>query len=389
MRHEHDDWTLRTAEWVLPGHPDKLSDAIADSIVQAAWRKDPRALVGIEVALVRKSVFLTGRIAGANTEQLCVESLVHNVFASAGYSEKSALRVSDLHVVTDLCRGPLEGNESELRASSDDQSIVTGYACSSPGTSCLPVEHALARHLAKALHAFVRTDSSSFGQDGKVIVFVRESPDARRWELDALSVSVEQLGEACSTGGAYQLRVAMQRALDVFAQRVPGFSHAPSVPMHVNGNGWTGVGGPMSDNGLSGKKLVVDFYGPRVPIGGGAMSGKDFWKVDRAGPLIARELAVKAIERHGCREAFVTLGICPGETLFRVVRIEAENRIRLDARQLAASVDLRLASRARWLEGKDLVEVARWGHWTEESKLKEYDGDRTTMRQLSTSPVAM
>ncbi len=358
-------WTLRAAEWVLPGHPDKLSDAIADAIVQAAWEKDPRALVGIEVALVRKSVFLTGRIAGHNTERIRVRSLVQRVFRSAGYSESSQPKLSELNVVTDLCRGPLEGDESELRVVSDDQSIVTGYACSTPGTGYLPVEHALARHLAKALHGFVRGNPINYGQDGKVIVFVKESPDGKRWELDALSVSIEHWAASTSTEDVHRLQVALHHALERFSRIVPGFGCAKDVCAQLNGNGWAGVGGPMSDNGLSGKKLVVDFYGPRIPIGGGAMSGKDFWRVDRAGPLIARELAVKAVQRHGCREAFVTLGICPGESAFRVVRIEAENRIPMDAEQIAQGVDLRLASRARWLEGRDLVEVARWGHWCE------------------------
>ena len=63
----------------------------------------------------------------------------------------------------------------------------------------------------------------------------------------------------------------------------------------VNGAGNFECGGPMGDNGLSGKKLVVDAYGPRVPIGGGALSGKDFFKVDRAGAIAARRLALAIV----------------------------------------------------------------------------------------------
>ena len=249
----------------------------------------------------------------------------------------------------------------------DDQSIVTGYACSTPGTGYLPVEHALARHLAKALYAFSKANVANCGPDGKMIVFVAESPDARSWRLDALSVSLHHRldWDGCDTYRA--TRKALIRALEDFALAVPGFHFDDSVKFNFNGAGCFEVGGPMGDNGLSGKKLVVDFYGPRIPIGGGAMSGKDFWKVDRAGPLIARELAVKAVELHGCREAIVTLGICPGDTDFRCVRVETENRMHLDPRQLSVGVDLRLASRANWLAGRDLVEVARWGHWMSEA----------------------
>ncbi len=360
----HDtSWTVRTAEWVLPGHPDKLADAIADAIVQSAWEKDPRSLAAIEVALFRNGVLVTGRIAGEKTARINVPAIIRRVFQSAGYAKWTWEALGELRVTTDLVRGNFALGESEVRPMADDQSIVTGYACSSPGTRQLPIEHALARHLARALHAFSKANPSECGPDGKVIVFLQESPDARSWRLDSLSVSLHHRIEWGAVEAYRATRVAMLAALESFALDVPGFNFDDDFKLHVNGAGAFEVGGPMGDNGLSGKKLVVDFYGPRVPIGGGAMSGKDFWKVDRAGPLIARELAVKAVELHGCREAVVTLGISPGESEFRCLRIEAESHRPLDLRQLATGVDLRLASRSNWLAGRDLVEVARWGHW--------------------------
>ena len=75
----------------------------------------------------------------------------------------------------------------------------------------------------------------------------------------------------------------------------------------MNGAGAFEVGGPDGDNCLSGKKLVVDAYGPRVPIGGGAWSGKDFYKADRAGGLHARRLAKFIVQAGLAVEATVTL----------------------------------------------------------------------------------
>lgn len=359
---------LRTAEWVLPGHPDKLADAIADAIVQAAWQKDPRALVAVEVALFRKSVFIDGRIAGDGTSRINVRSIAQRVFRSAGYTNWTWSKGDKLNVITDIIRGPLASGESESRPIADDQSIITGYACSTPGTGSLPVEHALARHLAKALYAFAKSHRANCGPDGKVIVFLAESPDARSWRLDSLSVSLHHRLQWEAVDAYRATRKVILCALEEFALAVPGFEFDESVKLSFNGAGCFEVGGPMADNGLSGKKLVVDFYGPRVPIGGGAMSGKDFWKVDRAGPLIARELALKAVQVHGCREAIVTLGICPGDSTFRCVRVETENKGHLDPRQLSIGVDMRLAAHANWLAGRDLVEVARWGHWMSEEK---------------------
>ena len=79
----------------------------------------------------------------------------------------------------------------------------------------------------------------------------------------------------------------------------------------LNGAGEFAIGGPEGDNGLSGKKLVIDHYGPGVPIGGGALAGKDPHKVDKCGALRARQLAKKFV-RGGVDEARVTLGWAPG-----------------------------------------------------------------------------
>ncbi|MFM7808338.1 MAG: methionine adenosyltransferase domain-containing protein, partial [Planctomycetota bacterium] len=126
-------------------------------------------------------------------------------------------------------------------------------------------------------------------------------------------------------------------------------------------------GGPHGDNGLSGKKLVCDFYGPRVPIGGGAMSGKDLWKADRAGPLIARELAIAGVQRLGLRECTTTLVICPGDRAFRVASVTGPGGVPVAAKGVSVIeglVDLRLRSRAAAKIGS-LVNRARWGHFAQ------------------------
>ena len=90
----------------------------------------------------------------------------------------------------------------------------------------------------------------------------------------------------------------------------------------MNGAGNFAVGGPEGDNGLSGKKLVVDAYGPRVPIGGGALSGKDFFKVDRAGAIAARRLAKAIVQSGQARECTVTLSFHPGADKPRIVSLK-------------------------------------------------------------------
>jgi S-adenosylmethionine synthetase len=165
-----------------------------------------------------------------------------------------------------------------------------------------------------------------------------------------------------------------------FAACVPYLSVHPYPQLQLNDAGNFVEGGPHGDNGLSGKKLVCDFYGPRVPIGGGAMSGKDLWKADRAGPLIARELAVRGVQRLGLRECTVTLVICPGDRAFRVASVAGPGGVMLSTdavRAIEAGVDLRLASKGETDIGS-LVTRARWGHFAE---LPELNTTRFTKRE--------
>ncbi|MFM9145503.1 MAG: S-adenosylmethionine synthetase N-terminal domain-containing protein, partial [Phycisphaerales bacterium] len=134
---------LRPAEFVLPGHPDKLADAIADRIVCAAYRRERRALVGVEVAVHRDVVFIDGRVACRDAESIDFACIAKDVYRSVGYCGRFPPAPHRLRVRTDLALGPLLPGEAEFREVSDDQSIVTGYACSTPGTDMLPVEQAM------------------------------------------------------------------------------------------------------------------------------------------------------------------------------------------------------------------------------------------------------
>jgi S-adenosylmethionine synthetase len=134
----------------------------------------------------------------------------------------------------------------------------------------------------------------------------------------------------------------------------------------VNGAGAFDVGGPEGDNGLSGKKLVVDAYGPRIPIGGGAWSGKDFFKADRAGGLHARRLAKLAVRLGLGQEAWVTLGWFPGDRAARVLQIRNEAGDLPNSKALSEMVDLTLARSGEQFSIPDaLIVLARWGHFTD------------------------
>jgi S-adenosylmethionine synthetase len=360
--------TIYTAEYVFPGHPDKLSDAIADALVQEASRREKRALVGVEVAVHRTTVFITGRIGCVGADQIDVPGIVHDVYRSVGYGGKWAPSPDDLQIHTDLCLGPLEEDEAAFRSLSDDQSICTGYATATPETNYLPVEHWLSNRLGRRL-AKLRTDAAelNLGPDGKVIVFVEKQADGYR--LNEFSCSLQQKATSDDLALHRAVRITLEDEMKNLSEVFSGLT--PDVPreLSVNGAGAFEVGGPEGDNGLSGKKLVVDAYGPRVPIGGGALSGKDFFKVDRAGALHARRIAKAIVMTGVASEALVRIGWFPGDASARLVSIQAEEGRSIGIGPWQSMFDLSLdASGEYWTGSDDLIEVARHGHFTENAR---------------------
>ncbi len=345
------------AEFVFPGHPDKICDAIADALVLEASRREHRALVGVEVAIHRNRVFITGRIACKDAE-----SIVRDVYRSAGYGDGWYPAPEEVVVENHLCLGPLEEGEAQFRELSDDQAICIGYANDLVQTNHLPVEHWLVGKLAHRLHALKReVPALELGPDGKVLVVVRE--DGASWALDSFSCSPQQRAAADDVGLHTAVRLAIGDELKRLSVLWPGLLPALPEQLTVNGAGAFEVGGPEGDNGLSGKKLVVDAYGPRVAIGGGAWSGKDFFKADRAGGLHARRLAKLMVQLGLATEARVTLHWFPGDREARVLNIEAPAGQSVVADQVARCIDLSLLRSGEHFSVVNLVEVARWGHF--------------------------
>lgn len=354
---------LYPAEFVFPGHPDKLSDAIADALVAEASRREARALVGVEVAVHRNNVFVTGRIACTDAASIDVDALVRDVYRSAGYGDGWYPGPEDLNINNALCLGALEDGEAEFRELSDDQTICIGYAVDIPQTNYQPVEQWLVRRLARQLYDLRLTQPElQLGPDGKVIVVVAE--EGATYRLDAFSCSLQQMNEGDSVALHRAVRILVAEELALLSSELPGLSAQVPAELTVNGAGAFEAGGPEGDNGLTGKKLVMDAYGPRVPIGGGAWSGKDFFKADRAGGLHGRRLAKLLVGLGLAREATVTLAWFPGQREGQVLSVVAPGLEADQCRKVARLVDLSLAcSGQRFGNAVDCVALARWGHF--------------------------
>jgi S-adenosylmethionine synthetase len=290
---------------------------------------------------------------------------VRDVLASAGYGGGWIPNPDAVRVETELCLGDLDKEESDFRAVSDDQSIVTGYAVDLPGTNYLPPEHWLAWKLSQSLERLrCRQPELELGPDGKAVVIYEDNGERSR--VMGFSASLQQRASGSSIELHREVISALREQLKEATKSIPGLDAAVPDEIHVNGAGNFEVGGPEGDNGLSGKKLVIDAYGPRVPIGGGALSGKDFFKADRAGAILARRLAKLVVLTGAARECTATLAFLPGAEQARVIALLDDSGRYLDCGRWEKILNLSLAHCGdRYTETEDLVEVARRGHFTQ------------------------
>jgi S-adenosylmethionine synthetase len=202
------------------------------------------------------------------------------------------------------------------------------------------------------------------GPDGKVLVLLEAENGSSH--LAGFSTS---LHHAPGTDPIHLHRAILELLRGQLAEAASVIPHFdPAIPdaVNVNGAGNFVVGGPEGDNGLSGKKLVVDAYGPRVAIGGGALSGKDFFKADRAGAIVARRLAKAVVLTGAAHECLATLAFLPGASEGKIVSLRGDGDQRLDAARWGQLLDLSLeGTGGRYALTASLAEIARWGHFTD------------------------
>jgi len=273
-------------------------------------------------------------------------------------------------VLGNLCVDRLAPDEGSVRHISDDQSIVMGYAIDLPGLGYLPPEQWMARELARVLYRLVGSPMQ-LCPDGKVMVVLAEDVDQAAgsgrlpvgYRLQSVSASLLAPDEVSGVELQRAVVQGVRGVLKMASPHLPGLD--PTVPRYivVNGSGNFHVGGPEADNGLSGKKLLLDYYGPRVPIGGSALSGKDFHKPDRAGAVIARRLALAVVKSGVAAEPTVHLVIFPGDEAARILRIVTPTGDLREPQRWGEIVDCRFGSVPGTVGIADLVERARWGQW--------------------------
>ena len=276
----------RTAESVSPKHPDKLCDQISDAILDAYLAVDPDSRVAAEVCGGHGVVFVTGEIT-SKADDIDIPAIVHRI---AG---------DDIEVHTKIVKQSPEIAAGVDTGGAGDQGIMIGYACDET-PELLPREVVLARRLNQFIY-----DKHPY--DGKTQITL--APDG---SVDSVVASFQNVSH------------------DELEQLVHEFIASEGLKgkleLHINPAGDWNQGGFEADTGLTGRKLIVDNYGPRVAIGGGCYSGKDPSKVDRSAAYMARRIAVDYLRERKAHEVLVRLAYAIGyaEPLEKTVIIDGE-----------------------------------------------------------------
>ena len=281
-----------TAESVTEGHPDKLCDLIADSILDACLKEDENSRVACEVLATKGNIIVAGEITSRFEPQ--VFEIIKKVLESAGYEAEEIHMDALIHKQSPDIAGAVERSrerragtvsvQSGLASGAGDQGIMIGYACDET-PQLMPMPVVLANRIVRELSASRRSGYiTGILPDGKAQVTV-EYEDDRPVRLDTVVVSCQHEKEKSLRKLEHEIREKVLR---------PALRMLPpdeDTKILINPSGRFVCGGLDADTGLTGRKLMVDTYGSLVPHGGGAFSGKDCSKVDRSGAYMARYIA--------------------------------------------------------------------------------------------------
>ena len=301
---------LLTSESVTEGHPDKLCDQVSDAVLDAMLEQDPHSRVACETAVTTGLVLILGEIT--TQAYVDLEHVVRNTVKEIGYNdsrvgfdwETCGVLSSIKEQAGDIAQGVNRAHEVRSGGSEDpydlvgagDQGMMIGFACNETD-EYLPLTISLAHRLTRRL-AELRKDGTLpyLRPDGKSQVTI-EYEHGRPKRIAALVVSTQHDPDVRNE----QIREDMERLVVEPVCPPDLLAGLDRERLYVNLTGRFVSGGPASDAGLTGRKIIVDTYGGIARHGGGAFSGKDPTKVDRSAAYAARH-AAKNIVAAGIAE---------------------------------------------------------------------------------------
>ncbi len=372
---------LFTSESVTEGHPDKICDAISDSILDELLRLDPESRVAVETMVTTGQVHVAGEVT--TSVYADIPTIVRETVLGIGYDSSAkgfdgascGVNVAIGAQSPDIAQGVDTGYEARTHSAEEiddaldkqgagDQGLMFGYACSDT-PELMPLPIALAHRLARALTGVRKSGAVPYLRpDGKTQVTIEYVGD-RAIRLDTVVVSSQH---------AENIDLDQLLAVDVREQVVEPELASLDIDVTgyrllVNPTGRFVIGGPMGDAGLTGRKIIVDTYGGMARHGGGAFSGKDPSKVDRSAAYAMRWVAKNAVAAGLADRIEVQVAYAIGKASPVGLFVETFGTEQVDPDKIADAIrqvfDLRPAAIIRDLDLKRPIyaQTAAYGHF--------------------------
>lgn len=270
-----------TSESVTEGHPDKVCDLIADSILDEALAQDPMSNMAVEATIKDDFVLVYGE---ANTKaHLDYEGIAKRVIREIGYPEDYKVTVVVNEQSPEIHNAVNKKEDGEVEVAAGDQGIMFGYA-SNETDELMPAPIYYAHQLSRQLSKVRRTMPDVLRPDGKTQVSV-EYKDDKPVRIDTIVVSTQH---APDVSLEEVQKIVKEQVIDAV---LPEELLDENTKYFINPSGSFVVGGSFGDSGTTGRKIVCDTYGGMGHIGGGCFSSKDPTKVDRSAAYYARWVA--------------------------------------------------------------------------------------------------
>lgn len=326
---------LFTSESVTEGHPDKVADAISDSVLDATLEINKLAKVACEVLVTKGLAVVAGEIGRVDrADWPDVEGIVRSVARGIGYDgfdpdfdadtievmNRVNVQSEDIAIGVDRAEG------------AGDQGLMFGYAVDETA-ELMPAPIQLAHRLAERLAEVRKTGKVDYLRpDGKTQVTMRYV-DGRPVSIEKVLISTHHTDKVTSADMREEIfeLVVIPTIPDEYLDQIPLFVFNPS--------GQFTIGGPVGDTGLTGRKIIVDTYGGAAPHGGGAFSGKDATKVDRSAAYAARWAAKNMVAAGAADRLEIQVAYAIGDPDPFSTKVETFGTNHVDEEKLAAAID--------------------------------------------------
>ena len=363
-----------TSESVTEGHPDKMADQVSDTVLDALLEQDPYSRVACETMMASNLVVVSGEVT--SKAQVDFQEVVRNKLGELDYHPDEIL-ISLNKQSLDIARGVNGGEGRFKEQGAGDQGLMFGYAVNET-ENFMPLTIDLSHKLALRLSEVRKNGTLPLLRpDGKIQVSARYE-EGRVKRLSALVVSSQHAEEMALK----QVEEGIRE--EVIKKTVPHELMDEKTRVFINPTGRFVIGGPQSDCGLTGRKIIVDTYGGHGAHGGGAFSGKDPSKVDRSAAYAARQVAKHIVAAKLAQKALVHVAYAIGvaRPISFLVDTFGTEKEKVDLDQLNHCISQIFDMRPKSIiEGLDLLrpiytETAVYGHFGRESSIGGFTWER-------------